>query len=99
MFSSEVEQALMAHPDVAEAAVMGYESTTWDEEVRAIVALRPGSPDVEPAALADLCRTRLAGYKVPKRIAVVPLDDIPVNPSGKILKRLLRDSFRWDPSD
>lgn len=99
VFSSEVEQALLAHPDVAEAAVMGYESMTWDEEVRAIVALRPGSPDVEPAALADLCRTRLAGYKVPKRIAVVPLGDIPVSPSGKILKRLLRDSFAWEPSD
>ena len=94
VFSAEVEQALYSHPAVAEAAVLGVASDQWDEEVRAVVALKPGSSAGE-RELQDHCRLTLAGYKVPKRILFVQLDQIPVNPSGKIMKRELRQQTLW----
>ncbi len=94
VYSAEVEQALYSHPSVAEAAVLGVASDQWDEEVRAVVALKPGLRASE-RELQDHCRTRLAGYKVPKRILFIPLDEIPVNPSGKIMKRELRGRPLW----
>lgn len=94
VYSAEVEQALYSHAAVAEAAVFGVASDQWDEEVRAVVALKPGS-QAGQRDLQDHCRGRLAGYKVPKRILFVPLDDIPVNPSGKIMKRELRQRQLW----
>jgi acyl-CoA synthetase (AMP-forming)/AMP-acid ligase II len=94
VYSAEVEQALYSHPAVAEAAVIGVASDQWDEEVRAVVALKPGLQATE-RDLQDHCRTRIAGYKVPKRILFVALDQIPVNPSGKIMKRELRQRPLW----
>jgi fatty-acyl-CoA synthase len=94
VYSAEVEQALYSHPAVAEAAVVGVASEEWDEEVRAVVALKPGML-VGERELQDHCRMTLAGYKVPKRILFVPLDQIPVNPSGKIMKRELRRQPLW----
>src|SRR5713226_1494756 len=94
VYSAEVEQALYSHPSVAEAAVLGVASDQWDEEVRAVIALKPGRRASE-RELQDHCRTRLAGYKVPKRILFIPLDEIPVNPSGKIMKRELRGRPLW----
>src|SRR5439155_58591 len=94
VFSAEVEQAIYSHPSVAEAAVLGVASERWDEEVRAVVALKPGAQLTEEQ-LQRHVRERLAGYKVPKRIAFVPLEAIPVNPSGKIMKRELRQQELW----
>jgi len=94
VYSAEVEQALYAHPAVAEAAVLGVASKEWDEEVRAVIALKPGAAVTEKQ-LQDHCRGRLAGFKVPKRIVFVSLDRIPVNPSGKIMKRELRELDLW----
>jgi acyl-CoA synthetase (AMP-forming)/AMP-acid ligase II len=94
VYSAEVEQALYAHPSVAEAAVLGVASAQWDEEVRAVVALKPGARITE-RELQDHCRRSLAGYKVPKRILFVALDRIPVNPSGKIMKRELKEQNLW----
>jgi len=94
VYSAEVEQALYTHPAVAEAAVLGVPSEQWDEEVRAVVALKPGSTVAEKD-LQEHCRRALAGYKVPKRILFVPLERIPVNPSGKIMKRELRQQNLW----
>jgi acyl-CoA synthetase (AMP-forming)/AMP-acid ligase II len=94
VYSAAVEQVLYSHPSVAEAAVFGVASDQWDEEVRAVVALKPGARLTE-AELQDHCRGRLAGYEIPKRIRFVPLDAIPVNPSGKIMKRELRQQKLW----
>jgi acyl-CoA synthetase (AMP-forming)/AMP-acid ligase II len=94
VYSAEVEQALYSHPAVAEAAVLGVASDLWDEEVRAVVALKPGL-HVGERELQDHCRMRIAGYKIPKRILFVSLDEIPVNPSGKIMKRELRQRPLW----
>ena len=79
---------------MAEAAVLGVASDQWDEEVRAVVALKPGSSAGE-RELQDHCRLTLAGYKVPKRILFVQMNQIPVNPSGKIMKRELRRQTLW----
>jgi len=94
VYSAEVEQAMYTHPAVAEAAVIGVASDQWDEEVRAVVALKPGRQATE-AELQAHCRAVIAGYKVPKRILIVPLADIPVNPSGKIMKRELKLRRLW----
>jgi acyl-CoA synthetase (AMP-forming)/AMP-acid ligase II len=94
VYSAEVEQALYSHPAVAEAAVVGVASEEWDEEVRAVVALKPGKL-VGERELQDHCRMTLAGFKVPKRILFVSMDQIPVNPSGKIMKRELRRQPLW----
>jgi fatty-acyl-CoA synthase len=94
VYSAEVEQALYSHPAVVEAAVLGVSSSEWDEEVRAVVVLKPAI-QLSERDLQDHCRTRIAGYKVPKRILFVSLDQIPVNPSGKIMKRELRQHQLW----
>jgi fatty-acyl-CoA synthase len=94
VYSAEVEQALYSHPSVAEAAVLGVASQQWDEEVRAVVALKPGARLTE-SELQQHLRGKLAGYKIPKKIAFVALDAIPVNPSGKIMKRELRQQKLW----
>jgi fatty-acyl-CoA synthase len=97
VYSAEVEQVLYGHAAILEAAVIGVPSSEWDEEVRAVVALRPDAVATEDE-LRTYCRRFLAGYKVPKRIAIVDPADLPVNPSGKILKRKLRSQDLWAPA-
>ncbi len=94
VYSAEVEQALYSHAAVTEAAMFGVASEKWDEEVRAVVALKPGF-SIGELELQGHCRNLIAGYKIPKRILFVPLDQIPVNPSGKFMKRELRQRPLW----
>lgn len=81
VYPREVEDALMTHPAVAEAAVVGAPDATWVEAVTAFVALRPGA-SVSEDELRDTVRGRIAGYKGPKTVTVV--DAIPKSPVGKI---------------
>jgi long-chain acyl-CoA synthetase len=83
----EVEATLLAHPAVAEAAVLGVAHAELGEEVAAFVTLRPGAR-AEAAELVAFCRERLAGYKYPRRVTVV--DALPKSATGKILKAQLR---------
>jgi long-chain acyl-CoA synthetase len=85
VYTKEVETVLYQHPSVREAAVYGVPDETWGERVTAAVSVRE---ETSAAELVDFCRERLAGFKLPKRI--VFLDELPKNPSGKILKRELR---------
>ncbi len=78
---AEVEQVLLAHPAVADAAVAGLPDPEWGEAITAYVVL---DGDAAAAQLADWCRERLPGYKVPKRIETVA--SIPRNAAGKILR-------------
>jgi fatty-acyl-CoA synthase len=88
--SKEVEDCLFQHPAVAEVAVFGTPDPHWIEAVTACVVLRPGA-EATPDDLISFARERLAGYKTPKHVHL--LDALPKNPSGKILKRDLRDTF------
>ena len=74
--------------------MLGWPSDEWDEEVRAIVVLRPDQEQVDEAQLRGHCRDLVAGYKVPKRVAIVADGTVPVSPTGKILKRELREHVR-----
>jgi fatty-acyl-CoA synthase len=88
--SKEVEECLFQHPAVAEAAVFGIPDPHWIEAVAACVVLREGA-DADAEELVAFARERLAGYKTPKQVLIV--DSLPKNPSGKILKRDLRERF------
>jgi len=88
IFCSEVENVLYEHPAVMDAAVFGVFHRTLGEEPAAAVALRPGAVATE-AELKAFAETRIAAYKCPVRILVLP-DTLPRNPNGKILKDQLR---------
>jgi acyl-CoA synthetase (AMP-forming)/AMP-acid ligase II len=86
--SSEVERVLYECDAVLEAAVVAMPDERWGEVPRAFIVLKPGEQVTEQALIAH-CRSRLAGFKTPKQ--VVFLDALPRNPSGKVLKRELRE--------
>jgi long-chain acyl-CoA synthetase len=87
VYPREVEEVLYAHAAVAEAAVIGVAHESHGEEVKAVVALKPGER-ATPDELIAFCKERLAAYKYPR--AVVIVDALPKGPTGKILKRELR---------
>ncbi|MCB1843737.1 MAG: fatty-acid--CoA ligase, partial [Halioglobus sp.] len=86
----EVEETVYAHAAVAEVAVIGLPHSRWIEAVTAVVVTKSGAASDADSIIAH-CRGSLAGFKVPK--AVVFVDELPRNPSGKILKRDLRQQF------
>ncbi|WP_046301762.1 acyl-CoA synthetase [Mycobacterium sp. UM_Kg27] len=88
--SREVEEVLYRHPGVEEVAVFGLPDPRWVEAVVAAVVVREGVALTESELLRH-CRTHLAGFKTPKRLFFV--ESLPKNPSGKLLKRLLRERF------
>ena len=85
--SSEVERVIYDLSGVREVAVIGLRDARWGERPVAIVVLAEGA-DLDLPALTEHCRTRLASFKVPKQLVI--RDSLPRNPSGKILKRVLR---------
>jgi fatty-acyl-CoA synthase len=90
VYPAEVEQAIHAHPAVAECAVFGVPDERWGEVGRAVVVLQPDHPLDEAGVMAHLAG-RLARYKIPR--SVVFADALPHNASGKLLKQALRQEF------
>jgi long-chain acyl-CoA synthetase len=90
VYPAEVESVLYSHPAVADAAVIGAPDERWGEAVKAVVVLKPGQTASERDVI-EHCRGKIAGYKIPKSVDFV--DVLPRNPTGKILKRVLRERY------
>jgi acyl-CoA synthetase (AMP-forming)/AMP-acid ligase II len=95
IYPREIEDVLVSHPTVLEAAVIGAPDDKWGEVVIAYAAPRPGAT-IDPNALQALCARSLAGYKRPTAIVVV--DAIPKNPVGKTDKAPLRAAHAAPPA-
>jgi acyl-CoA synthetase (AMP-forming)/AMP-acid ligase II len=95
VYPAEVENALFSHPDVADAAVVGVPDERWGEAVKAIVVLRADAA-ADSASIIAHCRARIAAYKSPKSVDF--MDVLPRNPSGKVLRRQLREPY-WQGRD
>jgi len=90
VYPAEVEAVLHEHPDVADVAVIGVPDERWGETVMAVVVRAAGS-DLSDQQMDVFCRARLGGYKVPRRYVFV--EALPRNPTGKVLKRELREAY------
>jgi long-chain acyl-CoA synthetase len=90
VYSREVEDVLAEHPGVLDVAVIGVPDETWGENVCAVVVRRAGV-EVEEDELVAHCKSLAASYKKPKLVIFV--DELPRNPSGKVLKRELRERY------
>jgi fatty-acyl-CoA synthase len=90
IYPAEVENALVQHPAVADGAVIGVPDDQWGEAVKACVVLKPGATASEGEIIAFM-RQRIAHFKCPKSVDF--METIPRNPTGKILKRVLREPY------
>ncbi|MEU0396544.1 acyl-CoA synthetase [Streptomyces sp. NPDC006208] len=86
VYPEEVEQALKAHPDVYDALVAGVPDATWGNHVAAVVQIREGAPAPTLDDIRSHCRSRLAGYKIPRQLVIAA--EIQRSPSGKA-------DYRW----
>lgn len=95
VYPAEVESAIMGCPGVADVAVIGVPDDRWGEAVKALVV---ASPDLrpDPADIIAWARERIAAYKIPKSVDFI--DALPRNPSGKVLRRELRQPY-WEGRD
>jgi long-chain acyl-CoA synthetase len=95
IYPAEIEKALVAHPDVEDAAVIGIPEPDFGEQALAFVVTRPGHSVTGPELL-EFLDGRLASYKKPRQFEFV--DHLPVSPMGKVLKTELRAPY-WKGRD
>src|SRR5699024_10727244 len=88
--SREVEETIYQMDGVSEVAVVGIPDEYWMEAVTAVVVPKEGA-ELTEAAVMTFCKERLSKFKVPKHVDFA--DELPKNPSGKVLKRTLRDQY------
>ena len=94
VYPAEIEGVLISHPDIIDVAIIGQQSAKWGESPLAIIVR--ANDDLTEADVLNYCLGKLAGFKQPK--AAVFINEIPRNPSGKILKRVLREQFPLEAS-
>ena len=92
VYPAEVENAIFGHPAVADVAVIGVPDSRWGEAVKAVVVKKPGA-EVAAEDIIAHARGRIAGYKLPKSVDFVAA--LPRNPTGKVLRRELRQPY-WE---
>ncbi len=95
VYPAEIERVLVEHATVAEVAVVGVPDDRWGEAAKAVVVAAPDQ-NIDPDGLLAYCREHLAGFKVPASVDVV--DELPRNPTGKVLKKDLR-APSWEGRD
>jgi acyl-CoA synthetase (AMP-forming)/AMP-acid ligase II len=95
IYPNDVEEIIAAFPGVKEVAVIGIPDTTWGELVTAIVVPQPGAT-IDVQALVDFCAARLPAYMKPRRVEFAT--ELPRNPVGKVLRRVLREPY-WKGSE
>ena len=88
IYPREIEEVIITHPAVDDAAVIGIPDPLWGESVKAFIVLKEGKA-AEEQEIIDFCKGFLASYKKPKKVVFVP--SIPKNPLGKVLKRVLKE--------
>jgi acyl-CoA synthetase (AMP-forming)/AMP-acid ligase II len=96
VYPAEVENAIGNHPAVADVAVIGVPHERWGEAIHACVVVRPGHT-VRPRELVLSLKSQLAGFKIPTRYDFV--DSLPRNPTGKIVRRSLRERYRQNAEE
>ena len=92
VYPREVEEVLFKHEAIADVAVIGVPSEQWGEALLAVVVMKE-SQQIEADSLIEYCRGKLAGYKIPRQVEFI--EELPRNPSGKVLKRQLREPY-WE---
>ncbi len=95
IYPMDIEEVLHSHPNILEAAVIGVPDSTWGESVLAVVVIKEGEEITEDEVIR-YCKERLAAYQAPKAVKFIPA--LPRNPSGKTLKRELREPY-WEGRD
>jgi len=90
VYPAEVENALLSHPDILRAAVIGVEDAKWGQAGLAVVCLRPGA-QMDNDAVRAWCREQLASYKVPGHVRFA--SELPMSPQGKVLKQVLAQQY------
>ncbi|MEW6186553.1 MAG: long-chain-fatty-acid--CoA ligase [Thermodesulfobacteriota bacterium] len=91
IYPRDIEETMARHPAVSEVAVFGIPDPQWGESIKAAVVLKPGKEATEQEIL-DFTRERIAKYKTPRTINF--MDTLPKTPSGKILKRTLKETYK-----
>ncbi|QJI29560.1 AMP-binding protein [Pseudomonas sp. ADAK18] len=95
VYPTEVEQVLYSLPQVFEAAVVGVPDPQWGEAIKAVVVLKAGA-SLDQEQIIEYCGQHLAGFKKPRSVDFI--DELPKNPNGKVVRRLVRDGY-WKNSD
>ncbi|MBM4338361.1 MAG: long-chain fatty acid--CoA ligase [Deltaproteobacteria bacterium] len=90
IYPREIEEILYSHPKIDDAAVIGVPDPVWGESVRAVLVLRKGERMTDEEVI-EYCKSHLASYKKPKSVEFV--EGLPRNPSGKVLKTILRERY------
>jgi acyl-CoA synthetase (AMP-forming)/AMP-acid ligase II len=95
IYPVEVENTIAKHPAVVDVAIIGVPHEKFGEALLAFIVLQKGSA-LSVDELIEFCRDKIAGYKIPRQIEL--LDELPRNPSGKVLKKVLREPY-WSGQD
>lgn len=92
VYPSEVENVVGSHPAVKDVAVIGVPHEKWGEQVTAVVVLHQGK-SATAQEIIEHCRGKIAGYKIPKEVIFIKDEEMPRSGAGKILHRILRETY------